>query len=97
MDSDLENAAYIDSLGWVLFRKGDLKGARAELEKAAKLPGGDDDPVVWDHLADVLFRLGEKDKAIAAWQKALALFDSRVRPKDERYKEIQQKMKQTAP
>jgi tetratricopeptide (TPR) repeat protein len=97
MDSDVDNAAYIDSLGWVLFRKGDLKGARAELEKAAKLPGGDDDPVVWDHLADVLFRLGEKDKAIAAWQKALALFDARVRPKDERYKEIQQKLKQTAP
>jgi tetratricopeptide (TPR) repeat protein len=97
LDSDHESAAYIDSLGWVLFRKGDLKGARAELEKATSLPDGEEDPVVWDHLADVLFRLGEKDKAVATWRKALALFDSGTRPKDERYQEIQQKLRQTAP
>jgi tetratricopeptide (TPR) repeat protein len=96
-DADKDNAAYIDSLGWVLFRKGDLKGARAELEKAVALPDGDDDPVVWDHLADVLFRLGEKDKAAATWRKALTLFDGGNRPKDERYQEIQQKLRQTAP
>jgi tetratricopeptide (TPR) repeat protein len=97
LDSDRENAAYVDSLGWVLFRKGDLKGARAELEKAVTLPDGEDDPVVWDHFADVLFRLGEKDKATAAWRKALTLFDAGTRPKDERYQEIQQKLRQTAP
>jgi tetratricopeptide (TPR) repeat protein len=97
LDADLENAAYIDSLGWVLFRKGDFKGARAELEKAVTLPGGDDDPVVWDHLADVLFRLGEKEKAAADWRKALTLFETGARPKDDRYREIQQKLKQTAP
>ena len=97
LDSDHESAAYVDSLGWVLFRKGDLKGARAELEKATTLRDGDDDPVVWDHLADVLFRLGEKDKAAATWRKALALFDSGSRPKDERYQEIKQKLRQTAP
>jgi tetratricopeptide (TPR) repeat protein len=97
VDGDRDNAAYVDSLGWVLFRKGDWKAARAELEKAVALPGGDDDPVVWDHLADVLFRLGEKDKAAAAWRKALALFDAGGRPKDDRYREIQQKLKQAAP
>jgi tetratricopeptide (TPR) repeat protein len=97
LDSDRDNAAYVDSLGWVLFRKGDLKGARAELEKASALPDGEDDPVVWDHLADVLFRSGEKDKATAAWRKSLALFEAGLRPKDDRYQEIQQKLRQTAP
>jgi tetratricopeptide (TPR) repeat protein len=97
LDPDRENAAYVDSLGWVLFRKGDLKAARAELEKAAALPGGEDDPVVWDHLADVLFRMGERQRAAADWRKALALFDSGARPKDDRYREIQKKLKQTAP
>jgi tetratricopeptide (TPR) repeat protein len=34
---ELEEAGYIDSLGWVLFRQGKLPEARAELERAAAL------------------------------------------------------------
>src|SRR5262249_12679922 len=34
VDSDRDNAAYVDSLGWVLFRRGKLKEARKQLEKA---------------------------------------------------------------
>lgn len=92
LDSDRDNAAFVDSLGWVLFRKGDWKGARRELEKASSLPGGDDDPVVWDHLGDVYFRLKEADKADSAWRKAIELYESggRRRP-DERYREIKEK------
>src|SRR5262249_53213502 len=59
VDSDQDNAAYVDSLGWVLFRRGQLEEARRQLDKAAKLPGGSDDPVVWDHLGDVCFRLAQ--------------------------------------
>ncbi|HXG10794.1 MAG TPA: tetratricopeptide repeat protein [Gemmataceae bacterium] len=93
-DSDQDNAAYVDSLGWVLFRRGDLAGARRELERAAALPDGSDDPVVWDHLGDVYFRLGEPARARAAWQKAVALYETgRRRPADDRYREIQQKIK----
>src|SRR5262249_14116582 len=33
-DSDRDNAAYIDSLGWVLFRRGQLPEARQQMEKA---------------------------------------------------------------
>lgn len=71
-----ESAAYRDSLGWVRFRRGDLAGARAELETAAAMPGGAADPVVWDHLGDVLFRSGEKVKAKAAWEKARDLYEA---------------------
>ena len=35
--SELENGMYLDSLGWVLFRKGKLAEARAELERAVTL------------------------------------------------------------
>src|SRR5262249_44797495 len=35
-DSDRDNAAYVDSLGWVLFRRGKPEEAKAELEKAVK-------------------------------------------------------------
>jgi tetratricopeptide (TPR) repeat protein len=93
-DSDLDNAAYVDSLGWVLFRRGQLQAARQELEKAAALPGGADDAVVWDHLGDVYHRLNEPARARTAWTKAIELYESaRRRQLDERYREIQQKLK----
>src|SRR5205823_3277347 len=75
-DADKDNAAYIDSLGWVLFRRGLLDEARSELEKAAALPGGLDDPTVWDHLGDVYFKLELKAKAAAAWQESIRLYDA---------------------
>ena len=73
---DEEIAAYRDSLGWVLFRKGRLADARVELEKAAALPDGADDPTVWDHLGDAYFKLNEPAKAKSAWATAAGLYPS---------------------
>jgi tetratricopeptide (TPR) repeat protein len=93
-DSDHDNGAYLDSLGWVLFRRGKLAEARKELEKAAAAPDGKDDPVVWDHLGDVCFRAKEAAAARKAWEKAANLYDEGKRRKtDDLYKEIQQKLK----
>ena len=39
-NAETENAAYIDSLGWVLFRRGKLSEARTELERASQLHMG---------------------------------------------------------
>jgi tetratricopeptide (TPR) repeat protein len=95
LDADRDNAAYVDSLGWVLFRRGKLKEARELLEKAAHLPDGAHDPVVWDHLGDTLFRLKESKKAAEAWRKSLTLFEGGQRKgNDDRYKDIEQKLKQ---
>ncbi|MBL8794195.1 MAG: tetratricopeptide repeat protein [Planctomycetia bacterium] len=88
------NAAYIDSLGWVLFRLGQLDEARAQLEKAAKLAGGEEDPVVWDHLGDVYFKLKQPARARTAWEKSVQLYEQERRRKpDERYEEIKGKLK----
>jgi Tfp pilus assembly protein PilF len=93
-DGDRDNAAYLDSLGWVLFRRGKLAEAIEQLEKASSLDQGANDPVVWDHLGDVFSRLNEPAKAQSAWKKATACYEdaARRRPKDDRYKEIQQKL-----
>jgi tetratricopeptide (TPR) repeat protein len=94
---DRENAAYLDSLGWVLFRRGKLVEATEQLEQAVSLEQGANDPVVWDHLGDVYSRSHESAKAQSAWKKAAGCYEdaTRRRPKDDRYKEIQQKL-QTA-
>jgi tetratricopeptide (TPR) repeat protein len=89
-----ENAAYLDSLGWVLFRKGDLAGARDWLEKAAALPEGAIDATVWDHLGDVYFRLGDKTKAKSNWEAALTLYATDARAtRDGRPDEVKRKLK----
>jgi tetratricopeptide (TPR) repeat protein len=65
-----DNSAYLDSLGWVLFRLGKPKEALPHLEKAAELLKDDPDATVWDHLGDVLEALGRSKEARAAWEKA---------------------------
>ena len=93
-EEDGDNAAYLDSLGWVLFRKGKLAEAREWLEKAAALPDGADDPAVWDHLGDVLAKLDLPAKAREAWQTALKLYETGARPKsDARRAEVEKKLK----
>ncbi|MBY0228684.1 MAG: tetratricopeptide repeat protein, partial [Gemmataceae bacterium] len=92
-----DNAAYVDSLGWALFKRGKLEEARKELERASRLPGGDD-PVMWDHLGDVLRKLGKKAEAAAAWKRAAALYEAGARRKsEERHKALKEKLRQATP
>jgi tetratricopeptide (TPR) repeat protein len=93
-DGGGDNAAYLDSLGWVLFRKGKLAEAREWLEKAVALPEGENDPTVWDHLGDVFAKLNESAKAKDAWKKALERYDLSPRSKsDDRRNEVEKKLK----
>ncbi len=95
-DSDPENAAYLDSLGWVLFRKGKLTEARDWLLKASSYPAGAEDPTVWDHLGDVYFKLGEMDRARTCYESAIQMyqFDRQAR-KEGRLDEARRKLKLT--
>jgi len=90
-----ENAEYLDSLGWVLFRRGQVQEARRWLERAAALPGGADDPTVWDHLGELYVKLEEPARARTAWQKALLLYAGEKRRKDDdnHAKEVESKLK----
>jgi len=67
-----DNGAYLDSLGWVLYKKGRCEQAKGWLEKAVNLDTGQD-PVVFDHLGDVNWRLGLPDDAIRRWKEAVDL------------------------
>lgn len=88
-----ESGAHIDSLGWVLFRQGKLPEALTLLIKASKLPDGEDDPVIWDHLGDVYFRLGKKEESLKCWRRAVDLYlVHRARRPEERVEDIKKKI-----
>jgi tetratricopeptide (TPR) repeat protein len=94
VEDEGENAAFLDSLGWVLFRRGRPDEARGLLEKASALRGGMDDPVVWEHLGEVYLRVKEPRRALAAWQKAVTLYETDgLRRPDEHYQELKHKLR----
>ena len=79
LEMDSSNGAYIDSLGWLYFKKGKFKEALKELEKANVLLA---DPVIRDHLGDVYLKTGEKEKARAIWQESLKLDPNQSKVKE---------------
>ena len=67
------NGAYVDSLGWALFRLGEFEEARRHLERANQL--APEDSVILEHLGDVYVALGETRRAREAYEHALAIDD----------------------
>ena len=68
LELDPEEPAILDSMGWVLYRKGDLDGALTYLTRAyASFP----DPEVAAHLGEVLWVSGDTEGARNIWQGAL--------------------------
>lgn len=57
----------IDSMGWVLYRKGDSAGALTHLQRAFSIRP---DPEIAAHLGEVLWILGRRDEARKTWQEA---------------------------
>lgn len=87
------NAAYVDSLGWVLYKQKKYDEALKNLLESA---GSDDEESnhieIWDHVGDCYLAMGKKKEALETFQKALKMED--VTKKDgERRKKVTEKMK----
>lgn len=65
---DPNEPAIQDSMGWVLYRMGDLAGAETWLRKALDQFA---DAEIAAHLGEVLWELGRRDEARTIWRKAL--------------------------
>ncbi len=65
------NGYYVDSLGWVFFKKGRLSEALVEIKKAASLVG--DDPVIFEHLGEIYLEQNQVSEGREAWIRSLEL------------------------
>jgi tetratricopeptide (TPR) repeat protein len=95
LESQPENAAYLDSMGWVLYRLDRPAEARKYLEDAVARQEGGQDGTIVDHLGDVYFRLKEFNKAREMWQRAATALENAkgARRDDKRLGEIREKLK----
>jgi len=64
-----DNSTYLDTYAWVLFMRKDYTLAKFYMETAIK-NGGDKNGVIVEHYGDILYMLGQKEKAMEQWKKA---------------------------
>lgn len=75
-----DNASYLDTLGWIYFKLEKYSDAEGYVAKAVST--GSASAVVNEHLGDVYFKLGDKDKAMKFWQHSLEMDKSNQALKD---------------
>jgi tetratricopeptide (TPR) repeat protein len=68
LELEPDDAAVVDSMGWVLYRMGNYPQAIEHLRRAAQLS---QDPEIAAHLGEVLWVSGDKDGALEIWEKSL--------------------------
>lgn len=78
-----ENAAYLDTIGWIYYQLGEYEKAKSFIEQSLELRP--DSAEVADHLGDVYFKLGDRENAEKYWRQALQA--------DHNRKEILEKLK----
>jgi tetratricopeptide (TPR) repeat protein len=88
LDAEPDNGAYLDSLGWLHFKKGDYEQALKDLLRAVENLKMED-AVVFEHLGDTYHKLGKTTEALSYWQRSLSLEDNpKVREKIDATKKV---------
>lgn len=67
------NPTFLDTYGWILFEQGSYTMAKIYIEKAIEYSTEEEPSAeLYEHYGDVLYQLGDKEKAIEQWHKAKA-------------------------
>lgn len=91
-EDDKDNAAYLDSLGWVLFKQKKYAQAKKFLQEAVQDKDEGQHTEIYEHLGDVQAALGDKAEAAKAYKKAVELATSKR--EQERKSKIEKKLKE---
>ena len=63
-----DNATFLDTRAWVLFKSSKYKEAKKVIERAIGL--GKVSAIHYEHYGDILYKLGEIEEAVKQWQRA---------------------------
>lgn len=66
-----DSVAYLDSLAWVYFQRGQLKKAAKYIRRALRGVEAEVDGVIFDHAGDIYRALGHHAQAVDYWRAAL--------------------------
>lgn len=72
------NPTFLDTYAWILFKLKDYNGAERYINEALNF-GGDKDPDIVEHAAEIYMEIGNYEKAIYYFEKAVALGADKVR------------------
>ncbi|MBL8913219.1 MAG: tetratricopeptide repeat protein, partial [Archangium sp.] len=97
LDEKPESPAFLDSLGWIQFKKNKLDDAAESLEKAVE--ASPDEATLLEHLGEVSLKLGRKARAQECFSRALELIlqspDDAERPTQKA--DLERRLKQLSP
>jgi tetratricopeptide (TPR) repeat protein len=77
LEVEPDSAAYLDSMGWVLYKLEQPTEALEYILKAVEL-SEEPDATLYDHLGDIYETLHRTDEAQEAWRKSIS-----IEPNDE--------------
>ena len=75
LEFEPENSSYLDTYGWILFKMGKYDDAIKYIKKALEFRDAieGDASVLNEHLGDVYFKIGDKEKALYYWEESLKM------------------------
>ena len=91
VEAQPDNPAYLDSLGWVLFKQGKNEEALVPLKKANENPEYQDATLL-EHQADVHKALNQIDEAKTLWNRAVEVETKAKKPDDAVLKRLKEKL-----
>ena len=63
-----DNAAFLDTIGWIYFKMGIYDKAQKYLEKSLKI--NEDNPVILEHMGDIYRKVDASDQALLVYERA---------------------------
>ncbi|MDR1585308.1 MAG: tetratricopeptide repeat protein [Prevotellaceae bacterium] len=71
IEKEPDNSTYLDTYAWIFYRQGNYSLAKFYIERALNnLKAEESSGILLDHYGDILWMLGEKEKAVETWRKA---------------------------